>query len=306
MLWTPPFQPLSASAEWGYRNASFTFLRITVLPVGGYWDGVSDRMSTEAVVLKHREYGSAGPALVLLHGLFGSSANWGSIARELAANYRVIVPDLRNHGQSPHTDSMDYPAMAGDLWTLLERLDVARPLLVGHSMGGKVVMHAALARPGETAAIGVVDIAPVAYAHDFSTILDGLASIELARLRDRAEADRRLAAFVESPAVRAFLLQNLAREGQGWRWRLNLPALRAAMPRITGFEPPTGRRYHGPAHFIHGQRSDYVRPEYAGPIRALFPAASWCEVAAAGHWVYAEQRAGFMRCLRALLRAASV
>jgi pimeloyl-ACP methyl ester carboxylesterase len=104
--------------------------------------------------------------------------------------------------------------------------------------------------------------------------------------------------------VRAFLLQNLERGDGAWRWRLNLEALRKGMAQITGFDAPAGRRYDGPAHFIHGQGSDYVRPAYRGAIQALFPNPVMCEVAGAGHWVYAEQREGFMRCLDALLRRA--
>lgn len=262
-------------------------------------------MPIDPVPLQHREYGTGGPAIVLLHGLFGSSANWGSIARELSGGYRVIVPDLRNHGQSPHAERMDYPAMAADLWRLLEHLEITRPILAGHSMGGKVVMRAALERPGHTRGIAVVDIAPVSYAHDFSLILEGLRAIDLDGLANRSQADRILAAFVPEPEVRAFLLQNLVRGPAGWRWRLNLPALASSMRSITGFEAPPGAVYPGPAHFIHGARSHYVLPEYGPRMRELFADAVLCRVEEAGHWVYAEQRAGFMACLQRFLQAAT-
>ncbi len=255
-----------------------------------------------SVPLHYREYGTDGPAVVLLHGLFGSSANWGSIARELSSDYRVIVPDLRNHGQSPHVQAMDYPGMAGDLLALLDALDLERPALVGHSMGGKVVMRFALETPERTAGIAVVDITPVAYAHDFSVILDGLESIDLDGLKDRSQADRELSARVPEAGVRAFLLQNLVRDADGWQWRLNLPVLRSAMRDITGFEVPPGAAWSGPACFIHGDRSHYVLPAYESRIHALFPDAMLCTVHDAGHWVYAEQRAGFMTCLHRFLQ----
>jgi len=270
-------------------------------------EGASRRGNSDMPLPLHvREYGDTGQPVVLLHGLFGSSANWGSIARELGERYRVIVPDLRNHGQSPHTDEMDYPAMAGDLWALCDRLHVERPLLIGHSMGGKVVMQAALTQPGRPAGIAAVDIAPVAYAHDFSRILDGIEAIDLATLPDRKQADRDLKAYVPEPGVRAFLLQNLVRTDGGWGWRVNLPVLRSAMRTITGFDVPPDGHFEGPAYFIHGALSHYVQPGYEPVIRALFPRAALCKVQDAGHWVYAEQRDGFMRCLRRFLQAAAV
>ena len=264
------------------------------------------RFEGMSVSLHYREYGTDGTAIVLLHGLFGSSANWGAVARSLSVRHRVVVPDLRNHGRSPHVAEMDYPAMAADVAALCDAVGLDRPLIVGHSMGGKVAMCLALSRPQRVRGLGVVDIAPVAYDHDFGAILDGFEAVDPAHLETRAQADRRMAAHVPDPQVRAFLLQNLVRDADGWRWRLNLAALRAGMARITGFDCPGGAGYPGPAHFIHGERSDYLLPAYKPRIRELFPAATFCRVADAGHWVYAERPEGFMRCLRGLLDAAGM
>lgn len=253
------------------------------------------------LALHFREYGDSGETLLLLHGLFGSSANWGSVARALASDYRVLVPDLRNHGQSPHAPEMDYSSMGADLSGLLDRLEIGHCLVVGHSMGGKVAMHLALHQPQRIRGLAVVDIAPVAYRHDFSLILDAMESIDPAALRDRSDADRRLAATIPEGGVRGFLLQNLVRTDSGWAWRINLPALRKGMSDITGFDQPVGMSYRGPAHFIFGERSDYVRPDAEPVIRRIFPQAAFCPVAGAGHWVYAEKPEGFMHCLRDFL-----
>lgn len=258
------------------------------------------------VSLYYREYGTDGPAIVLLHGLFGSSANWGSIARELSGRYHVIVPDLRNHGQSPHVDDMDYPAMAGDVAALCGEFALDRPVIVGHSMGGKVAMCLALEQLDTVRALGVVDIAPVAYAHDFTAILDAFESVNLQALQRREQADQQMASYVPDPRVRAFLLQNLVRDADGWHWRLNLAALRANMSQITGFDCAHTGPYDGPTQFIYGENSDYVLPDYHPRIRQLFPAAGFCSVANAGHWVYAEQREGFLRCMRRVLQEAGV
>jgi pimeloyl-ACP methyl ester carboxylesterase len=255
--------------------------------------------------LHYREAGRAtGEPVLLLHGLFGSAANWGRVSRILADDWRVLVPDLRNHGQSPHAAQHDYPAMAADLVALLDRLEIEAATLVGHSMGGKVAMHLALTAPHRVARLGVVDMAPVRYAHDFDDVLQAFDAVDPGAIAGRSDAERAMADRRVAAGMRAFLLQNLVRDADGgWRWRLNLAALRRAQPDLRGFpDVEPGTAYTGPARFIRGALSDYVRPEHEARVRELFPGAAICEVAAAGHWVHAEQPSGFIACLQPLLQ----
>lgn len=256
--------------------------------------------------LNHRTYGEpTNPTLVLLHGLFGSATNWGSIARGLADRYHVLVPDLRNHGQSPHHDEHSYDAMVADVLGLLDRYGVSQAGLVGHSMGGKVAMHLALNHPQRVRELAVVDIAPVSYSHDFQSVLDAFDAVELIGLKSRAEADAQMADKVVEPGVWAFLLQNLVKGLGGWEWRLNLNALDDAQADIVAF--PTqidGVRFDGPVIMIHGERSDYLLPQYRLEVERYFPSARFCQVGDAGHWVYAEQPQGFLDCLMPFLNGA--
>ena len=250
-----------------------------------------------------RTYGDAArPPVVLLHGLFGSSTNWGSVARQLASQYFVLVPDLRNHGQSPHHPDAGYPTMVDDLLGLFDQLDLADAALVGHSMGGKVAMHLALTHPQRVAGLAVVDMAPVRYTHNFAGVLAGFNAVDLAAIRSRADADAQMAEHVIGRGLRAFLLQNLIKRPAGWEWRANLDALAGAQREITGFPAqPAGAQFAGPTSFIYGDQSDYVTPAYLPQIQHYFPDAVQCPVAQAGHWVYADQPEGFMTCLTALL-----
>ena len=249
--------------------------------------------------LKLRTQGDPGrPAIVLLHGLFGSSTNWGTVARHLGQNYQVLVPDLRNHGQSPHDSDCSYEAMVGDLLHLLDAQGVEQATLVGHSMGGKVAMHLALNHPQRVDGLVVVDMSPVRYAHDFNDVVTAFRAVDLTAVRNRSDADAQMAAHIEIVGVRAFLLQNLVKRSDGWAWRVNLDALAMAQERITGFPPqPQDVVFQRPASFIHGELSDYVKPAYEPEILRLFPAATLCAVEQAGHWVYAEKPQGFMSCL---------
>jgi pimeloyl-ACP methyl ester carboxylesterase len=236
-----------------------------------------------------------GPPLVILHGLFGSGRNWSTIANRLAARgWRVITPDLRNHGASAWHNAMDYPAMAADIRASLDEAAGGQPaVLVGHSMGGKAAMRLALESPERVRALVVVDVAPVAYRHGLEGYAQAMLDMPLADVRRRADADAMLADTIPEPGIRAFLLQNLelpGRDGGTARWRLNLRALIDGMADITGWpDPPAGARYNGPTLFLAGGASDYVRPAHQESIRALFPAARVETIASAGHWVHAEQ-----------------
>jgi esterase len=240
--------------------------------------------------------------LVLLHGLFGAAGNWQAIARTLAAERVVLVPDLRNHGASPHAPSMDYASLAADVGALLSARGIGRALVVGHSLGGKVAMTLALGEPARVAALGVVDIAPVRYPPGFEALVTALAALPLAAIEGREHADRQLRDAIPDARVRGFLLQNLRRTADGWRWRCNLDAIAAALPVLRDFPDAGGRAFPGPAWFLYGTASAYVGQAELPAIRSLFPLARLRAVPNAGHWVQTDQPEAFLAALRPLLR----
>ncbi len=249
------------------------------------------------VKLAAQVHGAAGdrPPLLIAHGLFGSARNWGAVARTLSAGRQVVAVDMRNHGASPWDDRHDYVAMAEDLARVIGggRWDV-----LGHSMGGKAAMVLALAHPGTVNRLIVADIAPVPYGHTQAHLVDAMQALDLSGIGTRSDADRALAASVEAPGVRAFLLQSLDIGERSWR--LNLPVLGREMPRILAF-PETAGRFDGPTLFLRGSESDYVRPEHHDRIRALFPDARIGTVDGAGHWLHAEKPRAFCEAVEAFL-----
>ncbi|AUB79540.1 alpha/beta fold hydrolase [Candidatus Thiodictyon syntrophicum] len=258
-----------------------------------------------------RRYGDPaadGLPLVLIHGLFGSASNWHAISRRLAAGRRVLVPDLRNHGQSPWDPRMDYRAMAADLTALLDAEGLPRAHLVGHSMGGKAAMWLALTAPERVGSLVVADIAPVTYASRHGALVRTLAALPLGEIADRRDADVRLAATISSAPVRGYLLQNLVHDrpaagvGGGWRWRVNLEALAQSLEDLLGFPESVGLQFPGPVLFLYGSRSDYVTGEGLPRIRALFPLARLRSIPNAGHWVYADQPEAFVAAVDGFLK----
>lgn len=238
-----------------------------------------------------RTVGETGPPLVMLHGLLGQGRNLATAAAALAARGRVVTTlDLPDHGRSPWTDRIDYPSMADAVAAQLIA-DFGPVDLLGHSMGGKVAMLLALTRPALVRSLVAVDIAPVAYPvvgeSEHARHLRMMRGLDLARLSSRAEADDVLATEIDDVRVRGFLLQNLAREGEHWRWRANLDVLARDLPALADF-PETGARYSGPALFLAGGSSDYVSDERRPAITAAFPHARVVRLKGVGHWVHSE------------------
>ncbi len=237
----------------------------------------------------------AATPLVLAHGLFGAARNWRGLGKQLARRRRVIAVDLRNHGDSPWSDAMDYPAMAADIAETIARETTGRAHLLGHSMGGKAAMALALSRPETLDRLIVADIAPVAYDHGHGDYVDAMRSVDLAALGARADADAQLAVAVPDAGLRAFLLSSLALEPEGARWRLNLDALAQAMETLLDFPVALPRATHdGPTLFLRGARSDYLSPEGQAAALRLFPSARVEALEGAGHWLHADRPAAFL------------
>ena len=241
--------------------------------------------------LHRRTAGSTGSPVVLLHGLLGQGKNLATAAAGLAQRgHRVTMLDLPAHGASPRVPALDYPLLAQAVAEELR--DEAPVALLGHSMGGKTAMQVALRAPELLRCLVVVDIAPVRYAGGESEHvrhLRAMRGMDLSTLTSRADADARMAAEVDDARVRGFLLQNLAREDGGWRWRADLDVLDRDLGALADFPlPDEVRPYEGPTLFVAGADSPYVRDEHRERIAELFPRARLVRLKGAGHWVHAE------------------
>ena len=248
----------------------------------------------------HAIQSGEGPPVVLLHGLFGAARNWGTVQRALASRFRVIALDMRNHGASPHAVGMRYADLAADVLETLDSLNALPAAVVGHSMGGKAAMVAALTRPDAVARLLVSDIAPVVYHHGNAGVAAAMRALPLGPLLTRAHANEALADAAPNPAVRGFLLSNLIL-GPEPSWRIGLDEIAAAIPDLEGWEDPVRPPYREPTLFVTGTDSDYVLPEHRPAIRALFPMSRFVGVKGAGHWVHADNPAGFLSVLEAFL-----
>lgn len=228
-----------------------------------------------------------GYPLIIVHGVFGMADNWITIAKELSKTYSVHLTDLRNHGRSPHSDIFTYEAMAADLAHLCNGF-TQRPVIIGHSMGGKAAMFASALYPETFKAICVVDIGPKYYPIHHQTIIETLLSVDLPNCQSRNEVEATLAKGIPEPDVRLFLMKNLYRNENGqFAWRLNLPVIARDIAKV-GIELPKQFKINLPSLFIKGENSRYILPEDWQGIQEQFPNADLEIVRGAGHWVHAD------------------
>lgn len=242
-----------------------------------------------------------GPPLVILHGFLGSSDNWRATAQRLAPFFRVLTPDLRNHGFSPHDATMSYPIMAEDVLEFLDQQRLPSVHLLGHSMGGKVAMQLATMQPHRIQKLIVVDIAPRGYPTTHERMLRALARLDLSSFKSFGEIDAALAPEIPSDDVRRFVMKNLAREGAvGFRWRIDLAAITGNTRELAKpIEPQFP--FTKPACFIRGGRSEYLTQTDFPLIEDMFPRASFVTIPHAGHWVHVDATEDFLKAVTVFL-----
>ena len=252
--------------------------------------------------LFYRQFGSGKP-LIILHGLLGLSDNWVSIGKKLALNYNVIIPDLRNHGQSPHSSNFNYDVMAEDIVELLDDLGMPSAVIMGHSMGGKVALQFALQYPEKTDKLIVVDISMRQYDERQYQIeiIKAMMAVDFQQATSRTEISEQLKLSITDEKFRLFIMKNLYRQTRiELGWRPDLKNIYLNIDRI--FEGISGNRvYKGASLFVYGAESDYVLQSDLPLILQNFPKAVFKKVPDSGHWVHTDNPEGFLNAIGGVL-----
>lgn len=242
----------------------------------------------------HSKILGQGTPILILHGLYGSSDNWLTVAKELSKDFCVHSLDLRNHGRSPHCSKHNYPAMANDIKEYLDSHNIDKTLLLGHSMGGKVAMLFSLTHPEYVQKLIVADIAPKNYRSNYDghiQILEVMNSIDLKSLDTRKEVEKELNAILKSKRVTQLILKNLYRKkDKTFGWRINVPILYQHLENITGGTDGWEKmQTKVPSLFIKGETSHYLSLDDDFTIKKSFKNAEIAVIPRAGHWLHAEQ-----------------
>ena len=266
-------------------------------------DRQNAQSSTQTIALYSRKVGENGPDFVVLHGLFGSGKNWRSFAGSLEDDFQVWTLDARNHGDSPHADSMSYQQMAEDVARFFAENELENVILLGHSMGGKTAMQLALQFPDRIAALIVVDIAPVCYDHLHKQLklIEAMQELDLAGEMSRSEIEKKLALKIPEKRLLSFLMTNLNRQNGQFQWRIGLEQIAAGMPELLNY-PELKSVFKGPVQFIGGENSAYLKFEYHALIRKYFPESRITMLENCGHWLHVEQPAAFQKTVNEFLQ----
>ena len=236
-----------------------------------------------------KKYGEKGQDLIIIHGLFGMSDNWNTLGKKFAKYCKVHLIDLRNHGRSPHSTEFNYEVMCGDILEYMEDNNISIPIILGHSLGGKVAMKFAFTHPDKIDKLIVADISPRRYNIDFAqNLLRTLYKLPLENFEKREEIDSFLSRTYTDKGMRLFLLKNLYRnENKEFDWRFNIDILLEKVSNIQEADFVNGI-CKIPTHFIRGGKSNYITSEDELIINKHFSDFSIGTIDGVGHWLHAE------------------
>ena len=259
--------------------------------------------------LEFKKFGHGDP-LLIVHGLYGSGDNWFTIGRNLKDLFTVYLVDLRNHGDSPHASEISVDLMTADLEELFESENLNKASLMGHSLGGKVVMNFTLRNPEKVSKLVIIDVALRSYStpgdfapqtQEHQKIIEALAALKITGTTERSAIDKQLSREVHSKSLRQFLLKNLKRHEDGsFYWGLNIEAVRKNMLQLLDAIETEGKLFNNPVLVVYGKRSGYISENDFPEFLKVFPDAQF-KAFETGHWVHAEQPEKLITLLRAFL-----
>ena len=197
---------------------------------------------------------------IFLHGLLGSSKNFMSLARNDKVSYHndIYLPDIRNHGQSPHTETHELEDLTADLIEFMDSQNLDKVRLLGHSMGGRVSMDALTRHPDRFERAVIVDTGPFDYydmekypnsrkTQGYIYKLDkvGMRGRTFAEIKadvlEIAEGNTGLAGFMMTNLEKLKDKDSAGKKIANWRWRVNYKGL------MRGYTDYLGWTYGGGA-----------------------------------------------------------
>ena len=250
-------------------------------------------------MLFYRKYGdSKNKPIVVLHGLLGLSDNWDYFGKRFAElGFYVIVPDMRNHGQSPKMEAFNYKVMARDIKQLLDYEQVRHCYVMGHSMGGKIAMMLAFNNPQLVERLVVLDISPRQFETPMEHVgfIAAMGAIDLKKVQRRSDVEEQLAKNNYEKRLLLFLMKNLSYSHEhGFRWKPYLKAIYRNMTEIgKGLE--NQGVYAGPTLFIRGGKSDYIKDKDLPVMKEQFPNYEMVTLEKSGHWIHVDDPDGFIK-----------
>jgi pimeloyl-ACP methyl ester carboxylesterase len=262
-------------------------------------------------ILSHSHVHAPGrtPArwLLVLHGIYGSGRNWGTIARRLVERrpeWGAVLTDLRMHGGSrgfagPHTVA----ASAGDVAALAGHLQGEVAAVMGHSFGGKVALTYADTAPAGLRQVWIMDSTPAVRAPEGSAwrMIEAIRSLP-PEFASRAEAVQGLVAKGYDEGLGAWMAINLEPHEGRYRWRLDFDVMEEMLRDFfradlweTVARPPEGVELH----FVKASESNTLEESAAARVEAAGAATGrvFLHRLEGGHWINTDNPEGVLDLL---------
>lgn len=238
-----------------------------------------------------RESGDpSGPTAIILHGIMGHVREWDTVAEMLEPTHHVIAVDQRGHGHSDWADEYTASAMADDLLDLVEQLDLAPDLLVGHSMGGMAAMLAVATRPWLARRLVLLDVGPhivtPEVGAELAAWLDLLAASSYATVDEAVQVWLDGDEFARPDLLRHYVIHALRRRGDGRLvWRFDAAGLaRFPVDGVSADQLQAAvREIEVPTLVVRGQHSPFLSADAARRLVTDLRRAVLVEVPDAGH-----------------------
>ena len=268
-------------------------------------------MASTGPVLAHSRVepkeGTPSRWLLVLHGIYGSGRNWGSIARRLVEarpEWGALLVDLRLHGQSrgfaaPHTIA----SAAADVDALVDGLGLDAAAVMGHSFGGKVALRYARDRGGEVKQVWVMDSTPAVRPPGGSAwrMIEAVRSMP-PDFASRAEAVEGLVKQGYGEPIAQWMAINLEMADGRYRWRLDFEAVEDMLrdffrtdlwPVVEG--PPSGTEIH----FVKATESDTLDDDAVQRVQAAGKGSGrvFLHLLEGGHWINTDNPDGVLDLL---------
>ena len=269
--------------------------------------------------LFYRKFGEGQP-MIILHGLFGQSDNWNTLAKYFSEQaclpdrqgFEVYTVDQRNHGLSPHSDVWNFKIMSEDILELIKEHQLKNVILLGHSMGGKTAMQFAIDHPEYLDKLIVADIAPKYYPMQHKGVMEGLQAVDFNVVKTRKEVEEVLSKYISDFGTKQFLLKNIFWiDDTEMAWRFNLKVIIQQIENVgqnvehIGDATPVDKICNVQTLFVRGGKSDYILDEDLDLIQKLFPNSILETIADVGHWLHAEKPKEFFDCVLKFIKQPS-
>lgn len=246
--------------------------------------------------LNYKLQGSGQP-IMFIHGVFGSLDNLNMLARDFCSDYTTVQIDLRNHGLSPWSNSMNFKDMAEDVAELSQQLHLDKLIIVGHSLGGKVAFELTQIMPDNIEKLVAIDIAPVKYPTSSNAlVLKALAQCLMMQLNDK----KQIIAVMQQQGLSDMTIQFLLKSFKNEQWLFNAKVIIEQYQQLCDWQP-LATAWTKPALFIRGGDSTYITDQDYPAIFEQFPNAKIELVEGAGHNVHAEKTAQVLQILHSWL-----